>query len=809
MSTPDEGKVRTKGSPLSFVPRNIEPFKEEILELAQKAKTGYFIAKHLKEKYDFTVSPQTIGRRLENWGHVEAKKENGLTGFKKDLDPWKKEICAWVDIGLSTKDILSKLVLECNIRTKKVTIEKAISRWNEESESRITSWRTMRSVRSTRILEQPSAAVNLLLPAELAALKEAIVGEYASVPLHLPDPTFDWIDRLTDAACYDETIQVICIKEWKQPGHHWSNEREFDPTWVLGIHLPGSYQFSKVNTEAKILNFVTAQTPKILTRVKDKLMGYLKVAIAGTTTEYGEEYVREAGEKWPTTTPPLCLTKTVQAVRQEVFELQRDMGLSKSLDRLLAQLPASLRCRNLHSHYSEPQPSLLLHRFSNEATQSLKKWQKTWMVMDPLAPLTQEDFRLVEQGPAASNVAEKPGPAEDAEEHEEAVPSSETDEFGGGIDVDEIIGDGGHGWDEDGQDEKGEEEDEIGRDGAWKRARYRVLLLDRVLKYVPQPMIFTDWRPPTTGALLGSSPSRFGFEPWTPNPEKATGAQLDQYMDTTCAYLNKITTLRTPEEEEHYDSICRTMMACTSRPLNISKRVTVTTAPIGWSRETGHDSWFHCRRLLQMLAQKSKLLAEDHQSFEIRLMLLLAAIEGGSTEALLWLVPLEGLLQEISIHIIQLGPLSSAEETCRRDLCRELMTFVHAVTLNSLSLRCYFGQDRDNTNIQAWYDTVTKCEPRCFTRWCQQPPPAPRLITNSRISRDVFAVGCNDTRLGDSKVSLFISSNRRPIHPCLICWFRMYIPDPTLICAFMWFGGIHHVYSACTSGSGRHKERDN
>jgi hypothetical protein len=39
---------------------------------------------------------------------------------------------------------------------------------------------------------------------------------------------------------------------------------------------------------------------------------------------------------------------------------------------------------------------------------------------------------------------------------------------------------------------------------------------------------------------------------------------------------------------------------------------------------------------------------KSRYQFEERLLMLLAAIEGGSTEALLWLMPLEGLLREIS-----------------------------------------------------------------------------------------------------------------------------------------------------------------
>lgn len=49
-----------------------------------------------------------------------------------------------------------------------------------------------------------------------------------------------------------------------------------------------------------------------------------------------------------------------------------------------------------------------------------------------------------------------------------------------------------------------------------------------------------------------------------------------------------------------------------------------------------------------MLVQLSLLGEDTHRSFQRRLMMLLAAIEGGSSEALLWLIPLEGVLKDIS-----------------------------------------------------------------------------------------------------------------------------------------------------------------
>ena len=68
-----------------------------------------------------------------------------------------------------------------------------------------------------------------------------------AVPLE--DPTPKWFTLLVSAACWDETIQMLVLKETEQPGLHWYNNRIFNPPWILGLQLPGSYQFPTVDTK--------------------------------------------------------------------------------------------------------------------------------------------------------------------------------------------------------------------------------------------------------------------------------------------------------------------------------------------------------------------------------------------------------------------------------------------------------------------------------------------------------------------------------------------------------------------------------
>lgn len=79
---------------------------------------------------------------------------------------------------------------------------------------------------------------------------------------------------------------------------------------------------------------------------------------------------------------------------------------------------------------------------------------------------------------------------------------------------------------------------------------------------------------------------------------------------------------------------------------------------------------------------------------EERLISIFAAIECGSPEALLWLLPLEGLLEETSRAVMKAperqpksGEAAEVERRVRQDLLRDFISFGHSVALQSLFLR--------------------------------------------------------------------------------------------------------------------------
>jgi hypothetical protein len=105
--------------------------------------------------------------------------------------------------------------------------------------------------------------------------------------------------------------------------------------------------------------------------------------------------------------------------------------------------------------------------------------------------------------------------------------------------------------------------------------------------------------------------------------------------------------------------------------------------------------------------------------------MLLDAIEGGSSEALLWFIPLEGILKNISKHAArcaQSDAYASCTPRARGEAFRELYAFVHAVALQNVVQRTYPRRDRPNStapwNVQKWYTFLHGHDPRCANDCC-------------------------------------------------------------------------------------------
>ena len=354
-----------------------------------------------------------------------------------------------------------------------------------------------------------------------------------------------------------------------------------------------------------------------------------------------------------------------------------------------------------------------------------------------------------------------------------------------------------------------------------------------------QPIVFNDWRAPTTSALLRTLVVRFGLPAWDPsqNPVPKSviaedpvpagirgylqsfskGRKLsvedflssltpsrDNVFDEAVQYLNMIITSQTSEEKKRYMAICKRMCECTSRPEGADL---LPSLAVSWSLVARDDDWWHCRRLLQMLAIKYSIPTLQHQGHELRLMMVLAAVEGGSTEPLPWLIALDGLLKTVSGEVQRLNLDEDSDPRIRDELLAALITFAHGTALNSIVLRFYQTYERHKPtnapyNFQKWYKIIYQFDPRCASPTCLRLLPSPRSLTKN-ANRGLFSVGVRDCRSGYARVRAFISRNRSMIYTCLVSWMRGRDPHPALIGAFLWYSGICHADSSCRAARGK------
>jgi hypothetical protein len=95
-----------------------------------------------------------------------------------------------------------------------------------------------------------------------------------------------------------------------------------------------------------------------------------------------------------------------------------------------------------------------------------------------------------------------------------------------------------------------------------------------------------------------------------------------------------------------------------------------------------------------MLAKVYSFAEAKCEDFEVSLLLILAATEGGSTEAIMWLMPLEGLLRRISIHAKKsaevLRHTNKPQTRMCQELLQELITCAYGVALCNVALRFHW-----------------------------------------------------------------------------------------------------------------------
>ena len=378
--------------------RNLDVYKDLCKELVEQGQKSWTIAKQLQDQHGARVNASTIGRRLVEWGFVEPPPPTDTPKRIRNLDLYKQELLEWDGQGVTADDIAARLKEKYEAHVPTVTIRKALIHWHGPTRS---NWRRIEACPPQQLLSIPPNPMDLHSEKEVGIFMEGIRLGYledSSQPNDKPaDLTVQWSDILFAAACYNAEVQGVLVKESLQPGYHWSSDRLFNPLWVLGIHLPGSYTDKKVDDFDKIMGLVDSLTPSILAKVRVTILDLIEKSISVSVREEGEDYVRMAKGTFSAAHPPKSMISLLRVIRHEIDELQVDIGLRKSLKNLLmlSDFPA---CAALSQHLEEDlvAPSLL-DGFTAKALKGLQSWQQAWMVPQDLPPLTASDLNSVER----------------------------------------------------------------------------------------------------------------------------------------------------------------------------------------------------------------------------------------------------------------------------------------------------------------------------------------------------------------------------------------------------------------------------
>jgi hypothetical protein len=781
-------------------PRDITPFKDKIIELAglhttNKRKRAKKIKEYLLAVENIDCSANTVRSLLVEWGIEEAPQRRSIERPKlsrpTQLLPFKEDILQWNRAGLDASQIRAQIQQRFKKDVRVTNIRNSLAIWSPNSDDGIAlpaSWREIESQpRENEFPSVPFLPVDVLTDEEVETLRKAVQELYLQEPLCQSDPTRDWPQHIANALCLDEIVQGIIVKEKLKPGCFWDLKRQLNPIWVLGIHLPGSYQYETIDTESKILSVVNNLTPAILRITYSRLSDWLDQAMADALQRFTDDCFIPALALRPVTTPATCITKLLDDARDEITVTRLDVGLKKVLGRLPLNNLNLPGCEEL-LHYLEDdldEPSIL-DSFTTDVIKRLDRSGQARIVLAELPQLTEDHMAALLKEPDTMANFQR-------------------------VANEKIGSDTG-------------QRAEVGR-------MYTTLLKYTRKRIQPQPLVFCKWNCPTSGPLIGHPPPRFDEVDWDladglgqmDIAANGAGGSLGHVTPRTpvnkthnyrrcIQYLDLLLETQNPEEKDDYEAIVNRMAACNSRTFQKHGSM----AP--WSTNIRDDDWWHIRRIVQMLVQRYTLERDVCRIFEQRMMMVLAAIEGGFTEAVLWLVPLEGLLKEFSQYIARrnkiFGQLSETELAIQQELLRELLTFSHGLALTNLTLRFHAKDPRSSTKsylpknmLLVWYTMVYQVTQACHLRSCHCPMPNPRHISDTTLWGTDLSVGTNDPRTGSSRARSFISSDRGRggIYPCLITWFLYRDADPALLMAFLWFGGIFHS-RACKACRGKWKE---
>jgi hypothetical protein len=934
----------------------VNTYRKEVQQWRSEGVTLKEITNRIFERCNYTFNSMTISDALKRWSKEEEIElpenfENrggprGLKGMKVVLRLYKAAFMQWQEEGLSIEEMMEKFEETFQLATTATFVRKHLEFWN-------AVWIGIAQDQGWQ-----HAPMDQRTDQDIQSLESDLKARYQSS--YCPPGNIlgeAWYHILVNAACYDRGIQGLIVKDFHQPGHHWPTSRLFDPLWVMGIWLPGSYCFSETDSREKIMKMVDNMTPAILEEVRKRLDSWLREGVKAACEVSGEEWLQEALSTTLATNPPMCVGRLLRIARSELkIEEQRtrvracsaqvlgratknlynftgkirqepntgeafaaivleELKLQWRPETELGTLPPLTNTEMDMMHMKPSDLQRLAFEEQRKATDgaTLEKLKAQLAAeaetteLEALQPFTNLELEMMRENPNDGDFLEDDGDGSSngieyhASEYKEdfyceGLAGEQEQLLGQRNDNEQMQIVDGHDEEtsDSGPDDLDEstdlEEEELAESLAAmdyaklerrdpSRGRYGIgfslkdelqrkakrkglqgyvhgpifnslynILESRVrFSLRKQPRVFHHWMTPTTGALLGAPPARFGFEPWEPDRKslmtpivragglgetkadirarsicdarrlsraEAVPANVRQksqeVLDTSVEYARKIIAEQTQEEKTSYNTICKRMSECITRPQGAEN----LPYQIKWCKVARDDDWWHVRRLLQMLAFRYSMPKETHQEFELQLMLLLAAVEGGSTEAIMWVIGLEVVLgdvaQEVKSSSFFSDVSSENERKLQESLLQALATFVHSVAITNLVLRChyrYHGMVRDQaqpTPAQKWYSSIYNTDPRCAHLECLRLLPHPSTVKLNKF-RQTLSIGTWDARTGYRLARYFISGHTRlgPVYRCLQQFFENYEPHPILINAFLWYGELYHADSSCKAARGK------
>lgn len=345
---------------------------------------------------------------------------------------------------------------------------------------------------------------------------------------------------------------------------------------------------------------------------------------------------------------------------------------------------------------------------------------------------------------------------------------------------------------------------------------------------VHAPKFFDCYRGPITGALTCYSLAASGVEAWhlgvrlsignrpweaPTNPQPAApihpipqspcgrvdrGSQ-DDVVQESLEHLRQVMSSRSALGQKHFEEVCARLCSQVSRPASVKNLPKNAIRFKRLESEVRDDNWYHCRRLMQLLAQLATFSVDEATRHETNLMLVLAAVEAGTSEPLPWLVVLDGALKKLW-HETK-GSSGGHELRTLKLVMEELTVFAHATAIKSLEGRFEsFGEanpgltsESQPSDLVCWYAMLYEINSRCANSQCCKLLPHPSGV--KAPIRGVFSVGTREARVGHPSIRAFISENREWAYPCLvfdsdISWRR---PHSVLIAMFFWYSEIFHL----------------